>query len=87
MIRSRTGATNASPTLREEVYLAEDDTLYGVQNPIAEYRVYYNEHRAHSALHYLRPMDYYRVDPAARLAEREAKLRAAAEARKHYQGS
>ena len=74
-------------TLREEVCLAEDDTLYEVQRLIAEYRVYYNERRAHSALHYLRPIDYYRGDPAARLAEREAKLRAAAEARNHYWGS
>ncbi len=74
-------------TLREEVCLADDDTLYAVQKLIAEYRVYYNERRVHSALHYLRPIDYYRGDPAARLAEREAKLRAAAAARQHYWGS
>jgi transposase InsO family protein len=74
-------------TLREEVCLADDDPLYEAQRLIAEYRVYYNERRAHSALHYLRPMDYYRGDPAARLAEREAKLRAATEARQRYWGS
>jgi len=74
-------------TVREEVTIAENDTLYEVQKLIAEYRVYYNERRPHSALHYLRPVDYYRGNPAARLAEREAKLRQGAEARKRYWGS
>ena len=74
-------------TFREKVCLTEDDTLYEAQRLIAAYRVDYNERRAHSALHYLRPLDYYRGDPPARLAEREAKLRAAAATRKHYWGS
>jgi hypothetical protein len=49
-----------------------------------EYRDYYNNQRPHSALKYLCPVDYYRGDPVARLAEREAKLRAAAAARAAY---
>ena len=71
-------------TIREEVSVEPDDTLYQVQELIASFRRYYNEQRLHSALHYLRPMNYYRGNPAARLAEREAKLRQAAEVRKRY---
>ena len=39
---------------------------------------YYNEERLHSALQYLRPVDYYRGDPEALLARREQKLAVAA---------
>ena len=45
---------------------------------------YYNYKRPHSALRYLRPVDYYRGDPAARLAEREQKMTQALAARKQY---
>jgi len=45
---------------------------------------YYNYQRPHLALKCLRPIDYYRGDPQARLAEREQKLALALEARKHY---
>ena len=45
---------------------------------------YYNYMRPHSALQYLCSADYYRGDPAARLAEREAKLARAIEARRAY---
>jgi len=71
-------------TLREELPLAEDATLYQAEEVIDRYRFYYNYHRPHSALHYLCPYDYYRGNPAAQLAEREAKLKAAALARLHY---
>jgi putative transposase len=71
-------------TLREEVPLDEDANLYEARRVIEMYRVYYNERRPHSALHYLCPRDYYRGDPAACLAERQRKLRAAAEARRAY---
>lgn len=74
-------------TLREEVPLEADDTLYRAQRLIEEFRVYYNERRPHSALRYLRPNDYYRGDPVARLAEREAKLAQAAAARKQFWSS
>lgn len=45
---------------------------------------YYNHHRPHSALRYLRPIDYYRGDPEARLAERREKLQHALTARQDY---
>ena len=43
---------------------------------------YYNEERLHSAPKYLRPVDYYRGNSEALLAERERKLREAAARRK-----
>ena len=45
---------------------------------------FYNYVRPHSALKYLCPADYYRGDPAARLAERQDKLLRAVEARRAY---
>jgi transposase InsO family protein len=71
-------------TFREEMPLDDADTLYQAQEVLNHYRTYYNDHRPHSALRYLCPIDYYRGDPAARLAEREAKLKAAAHARRAY---
>ena len=41
---------------------------------IADLVRWYNEERLHSALHYLRPIDYYRGDPASLLEERRRKL-------------
>jgi len=43
---------------------------------------YYNHERRHSALAYLRPVDYYRGDPAALLAERRIRIRDAREERR-----
>ena len=43
---------------------------------------YYNEERLYSALKYLRPVDYYRGNPEALLAERKRKLREAAARRR-----
>jgi putative transposase len=71
-------------TFREEIPLDETALLYEARAAIAEYGAYYNTQRPHSALHYLCPCDYYRGDPAALLAEREAKLQAAAEVRRSY---
>lgn len=45
---------------------------------------YYNHRRPHTALKYLCPVDYYRGDPEARLAEREHKLVEAVQSRKAY---
>jgi hypothetical protein len=42
----------------------------------------YNETRLHAGLGYLTPAEYYRGDPAERIAEREAKLAAARERRR-----
>lgn len=74
-------------TLREEVPMEDDDDLYRVRELIEAYRAYYNQRRPHSALRCLRPMDYYRGNPEARLAEREQKLQLAAEARRQYWAS
>ena len=71
-------------TLREELPLTEEATLYEARTLLADYRTYYNHRRPHSALHYLCPLDYYRGDPTARLAERQTNLRQAAEARQAY---
>lgn len=38
----------------------------------------------HSVLHYMRSVDYYRGDPAARLAERQQKLAQVVETRNAY---
>lgn len=43
---------------------------------------YYNHERRHSALHYLRPIDYYRGNPEALLKERKRKMIEARERRK-----
>jgi hypothetical protein len=48
---------------------------------VAQWVCYYNEQRLHSVLHYLRPIDYYRGDPQALLAQRNEKLAAAVEQR------
>ena len=71
-------------TLRAEVPLDEDATLYEARAAIETYRAYYNDWRPHSALHYLAPRDYYRGDPRARLQDRQAKLQTAAIARRNY---
>lgn len=51
------------------------------RDTVAAWVSYYNEQRLHSALHYLRPIDYYRGDPQALLAKRNEKLAGAAEQR------
>ena len=51
------------------------------RDAVAQWVCYYNEQRLHSALHYLRPVDYYRGDPQALLARRDEKLAAAMEQR------
>ncbi len=48
------------------------------------WRHYYNYERPHASLAYLCPIDYYRGNPQARLAERERKLAQAREARQAY---
>ena len=49
---------------------------------IAEIIDNYNNVRLHSALSFLRPVDYYRGNPAVLLAERRRKLKMARELRK-----
>lgn len=62
----------------------ESDDLYRAQDTLAQWQEYYNCERPHSAIRYLRPIDYYRGDPEARLAEREDKLKRGAVERAVY---
>lgn len=72
-------------TTKEEGLNEQDcDDLFRARDALTRWQHYYNQKRPHTALHYLRPIDYYRGDPVARLAEREEKLRCAAEARATY---
>ncbi len=72
-------------THREEGLAAEELTDYGQAfECLTRWSHHYNYERPHSALRYLRPVDYYRGDPAARLAEREQKLARAVQERKAY---
>jgi putative transposase len=69
-------------SLREEGL--QDQVLqdyHQARDVVAEWVRYYNEERLHSALHYLRPVDYYRGDPQLLLARRNEKLTVAAERR------
>lgn len=72
-------------TTKEEGLSERDrDDLFCARAALTRWQHYYNQERPHTALHYLRPIDYYRGDPCARLAEREEKLRCAAAARAEY---
>jgi len=57
---------------------------YSALDAMKYWEDFYNYVRPHSALKYLCPADYYRGDPTARLAERQAKLLKAVEARRAY---
>ena len=65
----------------------EAESLYRARDLLAEWVRYYIEERLHSALEYLRPVDYYRGNPQALLAERKTKLREAAARRKEVNRS
>jgi transposase InsO family protein len=72
-------------THREEGLLEEDPIdYYRTLEAMVKWSHCYNHKRPHSALKYLRPVDYYRGDPEARLAERAQKLTRALEAREQY---
>lgn len=72
-------------TTQEEALTGkESDDLYRAQRTLSQWQHYYNFERPHSAIRYLRPIDYYRGDPEARLAEREEKLRRGAVDRAAY---
>jgi transposase InsO family protein len=61
-------------TLREALEGEELTDLLQARDVIARIIAWYNTERLHSALGYLRPMDYYRGDPAALHAQRRRKL-------------
>jgi len=72
-------------THREEGLIGEDITTYAkAVAALTRWHGYYNHRRPHSALRYLRPVDYYRGDPAARLAERRQKLQQGLTIRQTY---
>jgi putative transposase len=72
-------------THREEGLTEEDlADYYRALEGMERWDHYYNYKRPHSALKYLRPVDYYRGKPAVRLAEREQKLVRALETRRQY---
>jgi len=61
---------------------SEMEGLYHARELLGDWVRYYNEERLHSALKYLRPVDYYRGNPEALLAERKRKLGEAAARRR-----
>jgi transposase InsO family protein len=70
-------------SIREEAFGdTEVEDLYRARDLLAEWVRNYNEKRLHSALEYLRPVDYYLGNPQALLAERKRKLREAAARRR-----
>jgi putative transposase len=72
-------------THREEGLAESELSEYAVAlETLGTWQQYYNYRRPHSALHYLRPIDYYRGDPQARQQERAQKLQRAVQARQSY---
>lgn len=72
-------------THREEGLIDADITDYPKAiAALTRWDDYYNNRRPHSALRYLRPIDYYRGDPEARLAERREKLQRGLTVRNTY---
>ncbi len=67
---------------REALGEAALRNLSQARSLIGEWVKEYNETRLHAGLGYLTPAEYYRGDPAARRAEREAKLAAGRERRR-----
>jgi transposase InsO family protein len=71
-------------THREEGLTEKLSGYYQALQAMTEWQQYYNHKRLHSALKYLRAIDYDRGDPNARLAERCRKLDQALAARRLY---
>jgi putative transposase len=60
---------------REALTDATIDNLAHARTIIAEWVRHYNEERLHAGLGYLTPAEFYRGNPAARVAERRLKLK------------
>ena len=87
LIRPHTPTDNAlieryHRTIGEKIDEYELEDFAQAQSVIAEVIEDYNHRRLHSALSFLRPVDYYRGNPEALLAERRRKLTTARGLRK-----
>lgn len=69
-------------TLAEALEEVELRDLEEARRVIDEIVRWYNEERLHSALHFLRPIDYYRGDPEMLLEQRRVKLAQARQRRR-----
>ena len=69
-------------TFREALEGEELTNLLEAQDVLARLVRWYNEERLHSALGFLRPVDYYRGEPGLLHEARRLKLRAARHRRK-----
>ena len=70
-------------SVREEAFGDEEkEDYYQARDLLDQWVKHYNHERLHSALNYLRPVDYYRGNPEALMAERKSKLTKAAAIRK-----
>lgn len=70
-------------SVREEAFGDRElEDLYHARDLLRQWVSYYNQERLHSALNYLRPVDYYEGNPETLLAERKRKLTVAAARRK-----
>ena len=70
-------------SVREEAFGDRElEDLYQARDLLRQWVNYYNQEKLHSALNYLRPVDYYEGDPEILLAERKRKVAVAATRRK-----
>ena len=69
-------------TFREALEGEELTDLLQARDVLARLVRWYNDERLHSALGFLRPLDYYRGEPAVLHEARRVKLRAARHRRK-----
>lgn len=72
----------ANRTLREALEMEELTDRYQAEEVLTRIIAWYNHERLHSSLGYLRPVDYYRGDPAQLHEARRCKLSAARHRRK-----
>ena len=62
-------------SVREEAFgTEENEGYYRARHLLDQWVTYYDNERLHSALNYLRPVDYYRGNPESLMAERKSKL-------------
>jgi len=69
-------------TAKDRFDKTEQASLVEIQERVERMRKWYNGERLHSALNFLRPVDYYRGDPEALLKERRGKVALARHQRK-----